>query len=270
MCRLFAFVSPDQSTAGGELGPRGIESLLTLARLHGDGWGWAGVEQPGQAPRVQRSAESAATDPAFDTAMSTPMRSAMVHLRWATPGIPVSECNAHPFHVGELAFEHNGSLKPLDALRALVSPESLAQLDGDTDSEMYFALIREQLALGLSLHDAAARVAARLREEFPFASLNAILLDGEQLIVVHASARSILTERDLSEISRHPHLPEEHNEDYFALRWTRTSDGVILIGSTGVAADEWRPLPAEAVTAIRLADGSSRTLELAGITAVQR
>ncbi|MFD5215524.1 class II glutamine amidotransferase [Microbacterium sp. NPDC058345] len=270
MCRLFAFVSPDQSTAGGELGPAGIESLLSLARLHGDGWGWAGVARPGQAPQVHSSAESAASDPAFGTALSTPVRSAMVHLRWATPGIPVSARNAHPFHVGDLAFEHNGSLKPLDDLRALLSPDLLAQLHGDTDSEMYFALIREQLALGFPLADAAVRVAARLREAFPFASLNAILLDAEQLVVVHASARSILSERDLSVISRHPHLPEEHNEDYFALRWTRTRDGVILIGSTGVAADDWRPLPAEAVTAIRLADGSSSMLELADVAVMQR
>ncbi|WP_309127799.1 class II glutamine amidotransferase, partial [Microbacterium sp.] len=225
--------------------------------------------QPGDAPRVERSADSAASDPGFAAAMDTPVRSAMVHLRWATPGIPVAECNAHPFQAGDLAFEHNGSLKPLDDLRAMLSPEFRAQLRGDTDSEIYFALIREQLALGFDLHDAAARVAGRLRVEFPFASLNAILLDAEQLVVVHASARSILSERDLSEISRHPHLPDEHNEDYFALRWTRTRDGVLLIGSTGVAADDWRPLPAEAVTAIRLDDGSSTSIELEGSAVMQ-
>jgi len=262
MCRLFAFVSPAPATTAAELGHRGIESLLSLARLHGDGWGWAGVEHPGDAPRVHRSPESAASDPDFTRLMATPARAAMVHLRWATPGIPIAASNAHPFHVDGLAFEHNGSLKPIDELRALVPDELRAELHGDTDSEMYFALIREQVRRGLPLAEAAASVAERLRAVFPAASLNAILLDAEQLVVVHASARSILTERDLREISQHPHLPEEHNEDYFALRSIRTADGAILIGSTGVAGDDWRPLPPESITAFRLDDGEHATIEL--------
>lgn len=268
MCRLFAFVAPARSTAGAELGPDGIESLLALARLHGDGWGWAGVDRPGAAPSVVRSAASAATDPDFAATMAAPARAAMVHLRWATPGIPVSVHNAHPFHVDGVAFEHNGSLKPLSDLRDMLAPQTAAELSGDTDSEMYFALIREQLAHGLPLAEAAASVARRLREAFPFASLNAILLDSDRLVVVHASARSILTDRDVTEIRLHPHLPEEHNEDYFALRWTRTRAGVTLIGSTGVAHDAWRPLPPESVTEIRLEDGEHVTLNLADVAAM--
>lgn len=263
MCRLFAYVSPEPATAGGELGPDGKESLLSLARLHGDGWGWAGVQHPGDAPLVKRSAISAATDPVFDAALAVPARAAMVHLRWATSGLPVIERNAHPFRFGDLAFEHNGSLKPIGDVAALLTDESRASLTGDTDSEMYFALIREQLALGTPLLEATTTVVRRLREVFPRASLNAILLDRTQLIVVHASARSILSDADLHVIGEHPQLPDEHNEDYFALRWSHADDGTILIGSTGVAAAEWQALPAESVTAIDLADRSTSTLELA-------
>lgn len=262
MCRLFAFIAPERSTVRRELGDAGIESLVSLARLHGDGWGWAGVESLGDSPVVRKSAQSAIDDPRFEEAMTTPARAAMVHLRWATSGIVIADRNAHPFLEGEVAFEHNGALKPIDALRALLSPEVRAGLHGETDSEMYFALIREQLALGLSLLDATVHVVRRLREVFPLASLNAILLDREQMVVVRASAHSILSERSLGEIALHPHLPDDHNEDYFALRWKRHDDGTIIIGSTGVAEFDWEPLPAESVTAIRLADRSGTTVAL--------
>lgn len=262
MCRLFAFVSPSASTVRRELGDAGLEKFVSLARLHGDGWGWAGVARTGDAPVVRKSARSAVEDPAFESAMTTEAHAAMVHLRWATSGIEIADRNAHPFQVGELAFEHNGSLKPIERARALLSPEALASLTGDTDSEMYFALIREQIALGLSLHDAVVHTVRRLREAFPLSSLNAIVLSPAEMIVVRASAHSILSEEDRDEITLHPHLPDEHNEDYFALRWKRRDDGTILVGSTGVADYDWEPLPPESVTSIRLDDRTGTTVAL--------
>lgn len=268
MCRLFAFVAPDRSSARRELGHAGMESLLSLARLHGDGWGWAAVEDPGMAPVSIKSEHTAVADPRFEAAVATKARAAMVHLRWATAGLPVRECNAHPFHIDGIAFEHNGTLKPIEALRTLLSPASLTALSGDTDSEMYFALIREHIARGLSLLDATVHAVRRLREAFPFASLNAILLGRDQLVVVHASASSFLTEHDLSRLlplSRE--LPSEHNEDYFALRWRESADGTIAIGSTGVTGAGWTPMPAESVTAIRLDDRTRTTVELSSAAA---
>ena len=262
MCRLFAYVSPDTSTADRELGEDGIESFLSLARLHGDGWGWAGVERLGDAPLVHKSPESAATDPEFRRTIGTAGHAAMMHLRWATLGLPVELRNAHPFRFGDVSFEHNGSLKPIDRARAMLSPEALARMTGDTESEMYFMLIQEQLDAGHALPDATLQVVRRLREAFPLSSLNAILLDREQLVVVHASARSVLPDDDLDEIAQLGGLPDDHNEDYFALRWKRSDDGAVLISSTGVAGTGWAPLPAESVTTVRLDDGTMRTESL--------
>lgn len=262
MCRLFAYVSPDASTTDRELGEDGIESFLTLARLHGDGWGWAGIRRLGDAPDIHKSPLSAAGDPEFRTTLATPGCAAMLHLRWATLGLPVELCNAHPFRRGDTSFEHNGSLKPIERIRAMLTPAALAEMTGDTDSEMYFALIREQQASGLSLPEATLHVARRLREAFPLASLNAILLDREQLVVVHASARSILPDDDIAEIAELGGLPDEHNEDYFALRWKRSPDGTVLVSSTGVAGEGWQTLPAESVTSVRLDDRTAHTVAL--------
>ncbi|GAA4395149.1 class II glutamine amidotransferase [Tsukamurella soli] len=262
MCRLFAYVAPDVSAADRELGEAGIESLLSLARLHGDGWGWAGVDRFGDAPDVRKSSRSAAVDPEFRAMLAVPGRAAMVHLRWATMGLPVQPCNAHPFRVGEVAFEHNGSLKPIERIRSMLSPETLASMTGDTDSEMYFALIREQLAAGLTLPEATLRVVRRLRSAFPLSSLNAVLLDRERLVVVHASARSSLAADDLETIAEIDGLPEEHNDDYFAMRWRHEPDGTVLVGSTGVASADWEALPAESVTTVGLDDRTWHTEQL--------
>jgi glutamine amidotransferase len=258
MCRLFAYVAPTTSAADAELGPDGIESFVSLAQVHGDGWGWSGIADPGDTPAVRKSVRSAAEDEAFGPTLSAKARAAMVHLRWATLGLGVEDDNTHPFLADGIAFEHNGSLKPLDRVRAMLSPESLRRLTGHTDSEMYFALVREKVAAGLALPVAALATANQLRAAFPDKSLNAILLDAEQLVVVHASAGTLLDEEDIAEILSYD-LPDEHAEDYFALRWRRKEDGTVLVGSTGVAGTDWESLPPESVTTIRLADGSATT-----------
>ncbi|HYI32200.1 MAG TPA: class II glutamine amidotransferase [Glaciibacter sp.] len=261
MCRLFAFVAPGPSAVDRELGARGIHSFISLAQVHGDGWGWAGVPEIGDAPSVHKSVKSAATDPGFGLALAVHSRAAMVHLRWATSGMDVDTANTHPFLANGISFEHNGSLKPVERARELLSAASLREMTGHTDSEMYFALVREKKATGLDLPAATLAAARELRRAFPFSSLNAILLTAEQLIVVHANAHAALTDEDVIEIMKF-NLPDEHAEDYFDLRWHRKPDGTIVIGSTGVAEVDWEALPAESVTTITLSDGRTSTARL--------
>lgn len=258
MCRIFAFVAPERSNARHELGAEGVDSLLTLAALHGDGWGWAGVEAPGAQPEVRKSGLSAVANTDFDDAVVTPSQAGMVHLRWATAG-QIVDCNAHPFQANGLAFEHNGSLKPIERVREMLSPTSLASLSSDTDSEMYFALIHEQIEQGKTPHEAVVAVVRQLREAFPLASLNSVLLTPEHMVVVRASASSGLSDADRA-LMAHVELPSEHAEDYYALRWKQQPDGAIVISSTGVAGEDWQSLPPESVTAIDLRDLSMTTL----------
>ena len=57
-------------------------------------------------------------------------------------------------------------------------------------------------------------------------------------------------------------LPAEHVEDYFALRWARPDDEVIVVGSTGFGDLDWQPLPPESVSAISLRDRTMSVMPL--------
>ncbi len=256
MCRLFAFVAPRSSTVDAELGQSGLHCLISLAQVHGDGWGWAGVSEVGSQPTVHKSPLSAAVDPQFHSTLDTPARAAMVHLRWATLGLEIGTENTHPFLADGISFEHNGSLAPMERIRALLSPEGLAGMHGDTDSEMYFALIRDKTAAGLSLPAATLATVRELREAYPTGSLNALALDAEHLVVVHANARTFLNDHDVMLLHEYD-LPDAHADDYYSLQWVTKDDGTVLIGSTGVAEAGWQSMPAEAVITISLADGSA-------------
>jgi hypothetical protein len=138
-------------------------------------------------------------------------------------------------------------------LDGLLEPGIAASLRGTTDSERYFGLIRQHRGAAPNLAEAVRRAVAQLRQMYPDASLNALLLGEDQLIVVHAHARSRLLDEDLEEITA-AELPADHLEDYFALRLTRPDDGTLVVGSTGFGDLAWEPLPPECVAAVSMAD----------------
>ncbi len=71
------------------------------------------------------------------------------HVRAASPGIPVEEFNCHPFVHGSLAFMHNGRVAGFRRLRrallAELSDRAFEGVEGTTDSEYVFALLRDRL-----------------------------------------------------------------------------------------------------------------------------
>jgi predicted glutamine amidotransferase len=160
--------------------------------------------------------------------------------------------NTHPFTGDGLAFAHNGSVPVDGPLEQLLSPARAAALTGTTDSERYFAVVRRHLRKAPDLPTATLAAVRELRALYPLASLNALLLDGTSLVAVHASARSALPPED-TELCREAGLPQDHLDDYFALRIRHTAEGV-QIGSTGFGQAGWEPLPADCITTIGLAD----------------
>jgi predicted glutamine amidotransferase len=260
MCRLLGVVSTVPISVADAVGAHVLKDFVALTKVHGDGWGIAHVDGPGDDPQVEVSAGSALDDAAFRAAVEDRRSSAgMVHLRWATNGLAVQPQNSHPFVVGGVAMAHNGSIKPTGPLDELIEPGIAASLRGTTDSERYFGVIRQHRRSSPDLAEAVRRAVAQLRALYPEASLNALVLGEGNLIAVHAHARSQLPAEDIDEITA-ADLPTEHLEDYFALRWARPGDGTVVIGSTGFGDLDWQPLPAESVTAISMSDLSMNSV----------
>ncbi len=254
MCRLLGVVSATPISIADAVGDGVLKDFVALTKIHGEGWGVAGTDHVGGTPHVEVSAGSALGDPQFDAATHN-LRSeaALVHLRWATNGLAVEPQNSHPFLADGLAMAHNGSIKPMAPLDALLEPAIAAALRGTTDSERYFAVIRQHRRTAPNLAEAVRRAVVQLRQIYPDASLNALVLGEDQLVVVHAHARSRLLDEDIEEISA-TDLPTEHLEDYFSLRIARPADGVLVVGSTGFGDLAWEPMEPESVTAISMGD----------------
>ncbi|WP_432486668.1 class II glutamine amidotransferase [Kineococcus sp. SYSU DK018] len=268
MCRLLAFAAPGPTTIADLIGTEQLAAFRTLSRLHADGWGTAWVDEAREVRRVrdalpvQRSRRGAAA------LTEQPSTARLVHLRLATPGMTVAHDNSHPFLHGGVAFAHNGSVPSVPVLEAVVGERHLADVRGSTDSERIFALVRRYADEGADLTTAAARATVRLREAFPGASLNAVLLSAGELVVVHSSERSPVPLADLCASGLTPaDLPRDHAEGYYRMSWLRRPDGAVVFTSAGIDTTGWEPLPPASITTVRLDTVDVRVRDLHAVAA---
>lgn len=244
MCRLLGWVARNGLSLRDVLGEESYVAFAQLSRIHADGWGLAHVDS--DRVEVKRSTTNASSDPVFAaTATDVYARAAIAHLRWASPGLPVTLANAHPFLHEQTAMAHNGGIYPFDRLEDLVSDGWRSRLTGTTDSERYFlAVMAEAAATGTDLTEALPRVIGRIAEEFTPSSLNAMFLTHEALYVVNchdASVRPPLPPPDTQSVDD---LVEAREEEapYYDLRYRR-SPSAVVVASSGFAqpeGDGWR------------------------------
>lgn len=257
MCRLLAYVSPVATTLEALIGATQCTAFADMSRLHADGWGTAWIAPGLQPTEVHRTRATIPVDPTVPLSRTIDSQAAsarIVHLRMATSGMAVEIENTHPFLTDNLAFGHNGSVVPVAELRPLLSAEILASVRGGTDSELYFALIRQHRLGGMALVDAVVATVSLLRAHFPSASLNALVLGEDELVVVHSSENATppLAEfraRGLEDAE----LPPGHVSDYYALSYLQMADGSVAFSSSGIDTTGWTPLPPASVASVSLA-----------------
>lgn len=183
MCRLLGRVSRTPTTLTGLLGEVALAQFTELSGKHGDGWGIA----CGAHDRVEvhRAADAGRTSDAFSqTVRERPVELAMVHLRWATLGLPVALHNAHPFTAGRLAFAHNGSVAPPSSLDRLLSDRVRPALRGDTGSERLFLAVLSRLEPGADddmVGQAYAETVREVAQTLAAGSLNSMLMTPTRL-----------------------------------------------------------------------------------------
>lgn len=142
MCRLFAMSAPQRVPATFWL-LQAPDSLLRQSHANPDGTGIGIFDESGE-PRVDRQAIAAYEDSDFaQEARNLVSRTFVSHVRHASNGAN-REANTHPFEMDGRLFAHNGVIGDADKLNQRLGHD-LALVEGDTDSERYFALITVEI-----------------------------------------------------------------------------------------------------------------------------
>jgi predicted glutamine amidotransferase len=259
MCRLLGYCARDEAAVADLIGDAGLGELIALSELHSDGWGMAWYER--SEPAIRKS-PLRADEPEFEKLARQPLGDlGLVHLRWATPGLAVSDENTHPFSYGSYVFAHNGAVHPQHRLGEILPPEWEAQVGGTTESERYLLLIMSWLHR--SGGDAVAAIAAAasdIERDFAPNSLNAILLTPRYLYGISWHDRAKVPAAKLRERG-YSGRPDEI-ACYFDLAYLASPDAVV-VASSGWPQPGWTALPNRHVLVVERASLHTQVLPLA-------
>ena len=168
--------------------------------LNGDGFGIAWYPPGSSAPAILKEVAPAWNSLNLrNVARVTRTRCLLAHVRAATPGLPVTQLNCHPFSYGGLSFMHNGTVGGFRRIKQRLVSEleesTFLELQGSTDSEHVFALVKEAWSAAaeaspLERMDRALRRGIERVEAMRTAAgsdepslLNLALCDGERAVV---------------------------------------------------------------------------------------
>ncbi len=237
MCRMLGYCARDRASLAEVTGERGLRDFTKLSAFHGDGWGMAWYDD--RQGHVEKSPRRAADEPAYGELAHRRLGDlGLVHLRRATPGLPVEVGNSHPFRHGEIIMAHNGAIHPQDQLGDLLTPAWQRRLTGTTDSERYFLHVMSRLEenpgdLIAALDDAVAHI----DRTFTANSLNAIFLTPDALYALCWYHQDRIPPGAVAQ-QGYTGPPER----YFDLAY-RETDSAAMVASSGWQQDGWTWLP---------------------------
>jgi predicted glutamine amidotransferase len=188
MCRLLGVVASETTHFQFTLheAPR---SLAMLSAEHPHGWGLA-VHRREQGWDVHRHAVRAGGCPHFrELAASARGEILLAHIRKRTVG-PIGPTNTHPFRRGHWVFAHNGTIEDIDWFASRASGERLREIEGETDSERFFAFLLTALDEAgdsrVKVDAALARCAEQALTHPKLGAANFLLSNGESLWALRA------------------------------------------------------------------------------------
>ena len=180
MCRLFGLSASPRRVHASFWLLEAPDSLVEQSRRNPDGTGLSFFGPDGQ-PVLDKEPVAAFQDAAFAReARHVSSITFISHIRFATTGERSVE-NTHPYAMDGRIFAHNGVLGDLERLEAELG-DDLSLVQGQTDSERYFALVTREVRtnggdVGAGLAAAAGWIAANV----PVYSINCLLATEHEL-----------------------------------------------------------------------------------------
>ena len=183
MCRLFGLSGGSERIRATFWLLEAPDSLAAQSRREPDGTGLGTFDADG-APRVDKQPIAAYQDREFAREAKERVSTTFIaHIRYASTG-GLRLQNTHPFQQRGRIFAHNGVIEDLPRLEAELG-EDLSLVQGDTDSERFFALITHHIDanggdVGTGITSAARWAAANL----PIYAINIVLTTPTELFAL--------------------------------------------------------------------------------------
>lgn len=214
MCRLLGIVASERTHFQFTLhtAPR---SLASLSGEHPHGWGIGIYDAPAGWTVHKRPVRASECDAFYAASSNAYGELLLAHVRARTVG-QSSLPNTHPFRRERWLFAHNGTLTDTGFIRANTSPARLAQIEGETDSELLFSYLLTRLdeagLSGAAVSEETDRVlhaALRAALAHPLGACNFLFSDGNTLYA-HRSGRTLflLEKRPTDAVRVHRASPE--------------------------------------------------------------
>jgi predicted glutamine amidotransferase len=235
---MLGYCARDRASLAEVIGERGLRDFTKLSAFHGDGWGMAWYD--GEQGQVEKSPQRALDAPGYGELAHRRLGDlGLVHLRRATPGLPVEARNTHPFRHGAIMMAHNGAIHPQERLGDLLPGAWKHRLTGTTDSEHYFLNVMSRLEartdgdLIAALDDAVADI----DRAFTANSLNALFVTPDALYALCWYHPDRVPPGAVAQ-QGYSGPPER----YFDLAYLET-EGSVVVASSGWPQDGWTWVP---------------------------
>jgi len=220
------------------------DSLAQQSRREPDGTG-LGYYASGGHPVVSKQPIAAYKDREFACeAKEVDSRTFVAHVRYASTG-GLTPQNTHPFEQDGRLFAHNGVIGDLDRLEHELG-DDMRLVQGDTDSERFFALITREARRGGDVGDAVTRAARWVAEHLPLFAINLVLISDTELWALRYpdTHELLVLERAAGAASGNRHL--EHSSPRASIR-VRSGDlascPAVVVATEKMDEDPaWQPL----------------------------
>lgn len=262
MCRFVLYLGPEITMSSLVTEPthsivvQSFRSDERVEPLNGDGFGvgWYPAGQ-GSQPAIFKSVLPAWSNQNLRN-LSRVIQShcILAHVRAASPGLPVTRVNCHPFTRDGLAFMHNGAIGDYRVSKRnfynLLTDSSFDAMQGTTDSEMIFSLFIDQyyskdheatadkmaiaMAATIEIVESTHKSSGCATES----NLNLVVTDGRQAVVTRYSSDGSAPN------SLHIHTGHRYSCDGGNARLDRCEDPTVLVASEPLTQDDsWQSVP---------------------------
>ncbi len=179
MCRLFGMSGGSERVHATFWLLQAPDSLSEQSHREPDGTGLGYFADDGR-PVVSKQPIAAFQDTDFAReAKEIDARTFVAHVRYASTGA-LSPTNTHPFQQDGRLFAHNGVIEGVDRLEAELG-DAMSWVQGETDSERFFALITRETRRSGDVGEGIATAARWVAENLPVFAINLVLITAQEL-----------------------------------------------------------------------------------------